>query len=88
MVKYYKVKVDTFLWREGAVLSYDEDEDDGYMPIEDLWNTTDKSEYISAPIIENPLNEIYFERVYMTGGVLRNKLETTDYYKTIFNKKI
>lgn len=60
MTKYYRVTKDNFLWKEGAILKGD----DGYRPIEDMWDTTkyNSTEYISAPIIEN--NPEWFERVY------------------------
>lgn len=64
--KFYRVKKDTFLWHEGAVLQRnDQGDDGGYSPISDLWNTEandEVNEYISASNIEN--NPEWFERVY------------------------
>ena len=68
MTKYYRVKKDTFIWEEGAILEYDSSlsftSHGGYRPIEDIWDTTEHNggEYISAPIIEN--NPDWFEKVY------------------------
>lgn len=68
MSKFYQVKEDNFLWKKGAILEK-EDDDDGYRPIDDLWDATDDngSEYISARIIEAKENEKYFQRVYMVS---------------------
>lgn len=65
MAKFYRVKEDNFLWRKGAILKKDTD-DNGYYPIDDLWDTTENNdgEYITAKIVEDPVNAPYFERVY------------------------
>lgn len=65
MTKYYRVKEDNFLWKKGAILKKEEDEN-GYAPISDLWDTTEVNgtEYITAKIVEAPENAKYFERVY------------------------
>lgn len=65
MSKFYKVLEDNFLWKKGAILKKDADEN-GYSPIDELWDTTDHNdgEYITAKIIEDPINAKYFERVY------------------------
>lgn len=87
--KYYRLKKDTFLWREGAILKFSPSlgRAAGYLPIEDIWNTTghQTEEYISAPIIEHPDNAEYFERVYPNtlGGKL---FHTKDQLLEIYNK--
>lgn len=65
MAKFYRVKEDNFLWKKGAILKKESD-DNGYAPIDELWDTTDDNgeEYITAKIIEAPENAKYFERVY------------------------
>lgn len=61
--KFYRVKKDTFMWLEGAILEYDEDEGNGYGAINDLWDAVElDGEYITANIIEK--NPDWFERVY------------------------
>lgn len=65
--KYYRVKKDTFMWDEGAILKYDGSlgGHGGYQPVSDIWNAIDLKdvdEYISGHIIEN--NPEWFERVY------------------------
>jgi hypothetical protein len=54
------------MWKQGAILKLDNGCGGcgGYVPITDLWDTTDQNEgeYISARIIEN--NPDWFERVY------------------------
>jgi hypothetical protein len=68
--KYYRNLKDNFLWDAGAILS-DDCGDDGYMPINDLWNHTEKngSEYISRCIVEAEDNSDMFERVYPIGDI-------------------
>lgn len=65
MAKFYRVKEDNFLWKQGCILKK-ENNDDGYRPIDELWDVTEDNgdEYISAHIIEDKANEKYFERVY------------------------
>lgn len=60
MVKCYRAKKDSFMWKKGAILI----EENGYRPISDLWDMTEKNgtEYISSGIIEN--SPEWFERVY------------------------
>lgn len=86
MTTYFRVKKDTFLWAEGAILS---DRDNGQvMPIEDIWNKTEKqTEYITRRIIEHPNNADYFERVYkdsITGNLYKTKDQLVDMYKAVF----
>jgi hypothetical protein len=87
MTKYYRVKKDNFIWKEGAILT-DQDEE-RYIGIEDIWNTVTgvKDEYISARIIEHPDNHEYFERVYpdtITGKLYRTKDQMVEMYKKAF----
>lgn len=88
MTKYYRVKKDTFMWLEGAIISDKGDEGHGYLPIEDIWNKVElKTEYISAHIIENPLNSDTFERVYpdtLKGSIYRTADQLKDMYKESF----
>lgn len=72
MAKYYRVKKDTFLWKEGAIL---QDQGKGqYVAVEDIWDAVAevKGEYISAKIIESKDNAEFFDRVYpdTIGGKL------------------
>ena len=64
-MKYYRVKQDNFLWKEGAIIKLS-DNGTGYTALEDIWNAVPavNSEYISARIIEHPDNAAFFERVY------------------------
>ncbi len=67
MNKYYRVKKGTFLWEKGAILkNVNKGNEGGYVPVSDIWDTTEynKNEYISTRNIEN--NPDYFERVYKT----------------------
>lgn len=66
--KYYRVKEDNFLWLKGAIL-VKEDDDNGYAPIDELWDATEVNgnEYITTKIIEAPENAKYFERVYVVS---------------------
>lgn len=86
MTKFYRVKKDNFMWKEGAILS---DGSKGeYRPIEDIWNQCVlKNEYISAHIIESEDNKDYFERVYpdtIKGNFYRTKDQLVDLYKKTF----
>lgn len=71
MTKYYRVSKPTFLWDEGAIIEFHEEDgcDGGYRAINDLWDACDevKDEYISARIVEHKDNESWFERVYPIG---------------------
>jgi hypothetical protein len=86
MAKYYRVKKDTFMWKEGAILqnSYN----GGYVAIEDIWNKVElNNEYISAPIIENEGNSEFFERVYpdtLCGSIFRTADQLREVYKKSF----
>lgn len=85
--KYYRVKKDTFLWVKGAVLEYDADNsDNGYLPINDLWNTeaNEESEYITAANIEN--NPDWFERVYEASSFGKLTYVTKEKARTLANK--
>lgn len=74
--KYYRVKKDTFMWLEGAIL--ESDNDGGYKPISDLWDAVDlKTEYITAHIIENPDSSDWFERVHEISLLGKAKYLTT-----------
>ena len=85
MVKHYRVKKDTFMWKEGAIIMSN---GDGYRPIEDIWNAVPLgSEYISDHIIEHPDNSDFFEKVYpdtVTGNLYRTKEQMLNLYKTAF----
>lgn len=86
MTIYFRVKKDTFLWAEGAILS---DKGDGcILPIEDIWNKTkNQNEYITRRIIEDPNNADYFEKVYkdsITGNLYKTKDQLVDMFKEAF----
>lgn len=87
-MKYYRVIKDTFLWKEGAILSNSYDNNKGYVAIEDIWNKVPiGGEYISAEIIEHPDNSDFFERVYsddIKGKIFRTKDEILGVYKKSF----
>ena len=60
--KYYRVKTDTFMWDEGAIISSD---GEGYRSIDELYDHVElKDEYVNDHIVENTANAAYFERVY------------------------
>lgn len=75
MIKYVRVLQDNFLWSKNAILKYDTENENGYAPIDDIWDTTEVNggEYISNRIIEAEENAKYFERVYPISG-LKKKL--------------
>ena len=90
---FYRVKKDTFLWKEGAILKLENYANGirGYIPIEDIWNVAkgQKTEYLTAFIIEDPINEEYFERVYpdtIGGKIYRTKDQLVEAYKGAFKK--
>lgn len=88
MIKYYRVKKDNFLWKEGAILT---DEGKGqYSAIQDIWdnNPCVGEEYISSRIIEHPDSSEYFERVYpdtFKGNIYRTKDKLVEIYRETFN---
>lgn len=91
MDKYYRVKKDTFLWKEGAILKKACMRDGvwGYEPIQDIWDVTNdqKDEYISSPIVEHPVNAEYFERVYpdtINGNVFKTADKLREQYRKAF----
>lgn len=87
MKKYYRVKKDTFLWDEGAIL-IEQTDVPGYRGIEDIWDKfKNQTEYISNRFIEE--NPDWFERVYpdtIKGNIYRTKKELADMYKKTFKK--
>ncbi len=94
MKKYYRLKKDTFLWKQGAILVSQPTngtcDKEGYFPEEDIWDTTpeNKGEYISARIIEHPNSVEWFERVYpdnMTGRLYHTKDQLIQKYNQLFN---
>ena len=86
MTTYFRVKKDTFLWAEGAILSDKGNRE--VLPIEDIWNKTqNQGEYITRRIIEDPNNADYFEKVYkdsITGNLYKTKDQLVDMYKAVF----
>lgn len=89
MTKYYRVKKDNFLWKEGAIIANNCNNGTGYYPIEDIWHNTpiQGNEFISAPIIEHPNNIEYFERVYkdsISGALFRTADQLKQVYKDSF----
>lgn len=91
MTTFYRVKKDNFLWKEGAILkliTYSNGVN-GYEPIEDIWNVVEKqkTEYITAFIVESPINAEYFERVYpdsIGGKIYKTKDQLVAAYKEAF----
>lgn len=91
MEKFYRVKKDTFLWEEGAILKREghlASGKGGYSPIEDIWNKVHTNgEYITSPIIEG--NPEWFERVYrddLKGNIFRTADQMRDAYKEMFKQ--
>lgn len=89
MDKYYRVKKDTFLWKEGAILKYSDGvSNGGYEPIQDIWDVANnEGEYISSQIVEDPVNAEYFERVYpdtIKGNVFKTADKLRAQYKKAF----
>ena len=81
MTKYYRVKRDTFLWEEGAILRENEQRN-GYIPLQDVWNKTEnQSEYITKNLIEN--NPDWFERVY-EGSIDKLTFVTKEQLKKVY----
>jgi hypothetical protein len=66
MIKYYRVKKDTPMWKEGAIIA-NTHESTHYVPIEDIWDqvpgVTDDF-YEHARVVEAPEASEFFERVY------------------------
>lgn len=64
-MKYYRVKKDTPIWAEGAVIS-NKDESGKYKAISDLWDRLEDTSglCILAPVVEAEENAEFFERVY------------------------
>ncbi len=90
MTKYYQVKQSNFLWKQGAIISDGRSCNNGYAPIEDIWDTTpvNQGEYISRHIVEHPDNEEYFTRVYpdtIAGKLFKTKDQLTAMYSKSFN---
>ena len=85
-MKYYRVKQDNFLWQKDAILTNEKDIN-GYMAIEDIWDTTEftKTDYVSTKIVEN--NPKYFERVY-NNNLEKHIFVTSNELKKIFNKMV
>lgn len=88
MTKFYRVKKDNFLWKEGAIISNRKD-GSGYLPVEDIWNATPANgdEYISGRIIEHEDNADFFERVYpdtVGGSLYRTKDQMIEMYQKAF----
>lgn len=93
MTKFYRVKKDTFLWKEGAIIKHNSSRGSvgGYDAIEDIWDMTPETnqEYISTKIIEHEANSEFFERVYpdsISGKFYRTKDQLISSYKDSFNK--
>ena len=67
-MKHYRVKKDTCLRKEWAIISYDSGcwKHGWYLPIEDIRDKTpvNGEEYISTHIVEHEDNSDFFERVY------------------------
>lgn len=88
MIKYYRVKQDTFLWKKGAILKNSTNEGKGYLPIEDVWNIVEKNnEYISDTIIEDKANSEWFEKIYkvgLKGMVFRTKDQVVEKFNKAF----
>ena len=57
------------MWDEGAIIECNPDRDNGYTPVDDIWDHTESNgnEYISSRIIEDEGNKEFFERVYPIG---------------------
>ena len=93
-MKYYRVKKDTFLWKAGAIIKLNPElstSKGGYLPIEDIWNVVSAvgNEYITAPVIEDPANSDWFERVYpdnLKGSLYRTKDQLIELYKGAFKE--
>lgn len=88
MTKFYRVKKDNFLWKEGAILKQDESES-GYEPVTDIWNVLEnQTEYITSRVIEN--NSEWFERVYEVNGLTKAiylaKDKAIEYYNKNFQE--
>lgn len=93
MHKYYRVKKDNFMWKEGAIIHCEKFSNgtEGYKAIEDIWNSSpalSENEYISLQIIECPSNSEFFERVYpdtIAGKYFKTKDQLVEMYKTSFS---
>lgn len=84
MTKYYRLKKETPIWEEGAILS-NEGNSTSYKPIEDIWNRVPGTigYYESEKIVEAHENSHWFERVYrdsVTGMIFK----TSDQLKTLY----
>lgn len=89
-MKFYRVKKDNFLWKEGAIIKFNAN-NNGYLPLEDIWNSTpvNEAEYISSRVIEHCNNEQYFERVYpdsTIGKIYHTKDQLVEAYTGAFKQ--
>lgn len=85
-MKHYRVKKNTFLWKQGAIIH---DQNKGqYVGVEDIWDVVPTAdEYISARVIEHPENAEFFERVYpdtLSGKLFRTKDQLAEIYNNTF----
>lgn len=85
--KLYRVKKDTFLWDEGAIIVGTKRDSctTGYEAVSEIWNKIDdQDEYISEKIIIN--NPDYFERVYEVNALSKVLYKTREEAKEYMKK--
>lgn len=83
--RFYRVKQDTPMWREGAILKLDGN--GGYRAISDLWDTLeDQSACLNAKRVESKDNGDWFERVYETSFLGKVAYHTRDKAREILNR--
>jgi hypothetical protein len=86
-MKYYRVKKETFLWDEGAIIS-NKDSSGEYRAIDPIFNRMDdQTEYISANIIEAEENKDFFDRVYPVNLVTKTVYKAKEQAKEMLQKE-
>jgi hypothetical protein len=87
-MKYYRVKKETFLWDEGAIISTSKDSNNEYRAVDPIFNRLDDmTEYISANIIEADENKDFFERVYPVNLVTKTVYKAKEQAKEMLQKE-
>jgi hypothetical protein len=92
--KLYRVKKDTYVWVEGAIIKKNTDGD--YQAINDIWNVEGNDEltkflekgnfYVSAEVVENSPD--WFERVYKVSSLKGMLYVVKDKMKKILSKTV
>jgi len=73
------------MWSKGAIIS---SSGSGYRAVDDVFNAVELgTEYISDHIIENPENEVFFERVYKVDLITKVVYKLKSEAKELLSKE-